>query len=83
LKKRMKTTCCPYCGQGLLHKITIRAIKTNSYICDECETVWLRYENISSNTGNNVDELFKWIGPTGLEYQNDLEFHEILDWPVL
>jgi transposase-like protein len=78
----MKKRACPYCGQGLLHRITIRAIKVTSYICSECDTVWLRYEDISGSAGNFVEELFKWIGSKNLNYQAELEYHEICDWPA-
>jgi hypothetical protein len=71
---------CPYCGQGLLNRITIRRINMESFICDECETVWLKYEQISDHSGTIADNLLNWMGAP-YDYQAEFEYHEIVEWP--
>lgn len=77
----MYKSACPYCDQGSLFRITIRKICIDSYICDECDTVWLRYEDVRCGTGTGADYLIRWLGSIGMNYQEEFQYHEIWKWP--
>lgn len=77
----MSQQACPYCGQGSLYRITIRKIRIVSYICDECDTVWLMYEDVGSGTGTFADNIIKWLGSNDMDYQAAFEYHEVWPWP--
>lgn len=73
---------CPYCGQGALYRIEIRKIGIESYICDECDTVWLRYEDVRNGLGTFADNLLKWLGSETVDYLAEFEYLEVREWPV-
>lgn len=50
---------CPYCMQGLILKAKVKADSSTVYICNECDTVWKKYETISDRSGINFDGFAK------------------------
>ena len=80
--QRMTNTACPFCGQGLLYRILIRRINLHSYICDECDTVWLRYEDVSNRSGAFANYLLEWMG-ADIDYLAEFDYQEVVVWPPM
>lgn len=45
---------CPFCGQGLVHKLCLVATGGTVYYCDEDDGLWLRPEDIGSEAGSDI-----------------------------
>jgi hypothetical protein len=69
---------CAFCNQGALWKVRLRSLDTESYLCDECDTIWKSYEHVGPKFGATVHYLQRWIG---IDDYSDIEFIEIVPWP--
>lgn len=47
---------CPRCEEGQLLKIALKMTGEEATLCDFCETLWLKGEEIKYNTGHPYDE---------------------------
>lgn len=43
---------CPKCEEGKIIKVFLKTVDGEAMMCDFCETVWLRGEEIKCNTGH-------------------------------
>jgi len=69
---------CPYCGQGALYRIKIKSLGLRSFLCDECDTVWMNYEDVGPDYGSAERYISRWIGSDGEE---DFEIEQRVPWP--
>lgn len=70
---------CPYCGQGALLFVRFHRIPLTSYVCDECDIVWLHYEDIGDRFGLTAAYLFSWMGTEGHDPEWDVLRR--VEWP--
>lgn len=71
---------CPDCGQGDLYLIRWRTIDVESYLCDECDSVWLEYLSVTKG-GAYAGDILRWIGKGAQDYSTEIEFVRIVPWP--
>lgn len=71
---------CPYCGQGALYLMRFRSIQMNSYICDECDTIWRRLEDVNDKYGTGAIYILCWLGTE--DYNKEIELVKQIEWPV-
>lgn len=48
-------------------------------MCDECNMVWLRREDVGTQFGTSLHVLFEWMGVT--DERAAIELKERVDWP--
>lgn len=70
---------CPYCDQGALHRVYFPIVSISSFMCDECNMVWLRREDVGTQFGTSLHVLFEWMGVT--DERAAIELKERVDWP--
>lgn len=72
---------CPFCGQGQLKKWLVKDIDVLSYICNECESAWYRYENIGVTRAGSATCIVDWLGYEPINRPSAVRLIEIVDWP--
>ena len=70
---------CPHCDQGALYRVKFPIIGIDSFMCDECNIVWLRLEDVSSEFGTSLHVLFAWMGAK--DERAAIELKERVEWP--
>ena len=69
---------CPSCDQGALYRVTFPANGISSYMCDECNTLWLNHSDVGPETGYALHAILKWMGIK--EEPGAVEIGERVDW---
>jgi hypothetical protein len=66
MNKQLKTfngkVCCPEClegANGYIFKALINTLNSEIYICDECEAVWGKKEDITRGVFREFEEFMK------------------------
>lgn len=62
----MNKIVCPGCGQGWVVPVRVKSTGVALFVCDECETTWLREEAIGSETPTNFIDYMQSEGLEGL-----------------
>jgi hypothetical protein len=55
---------CPYCQQDYVWEVNIRDLPGPSYMCFECDTVWLVVQDLSDQKGRSFEDFMKHRGRT-------------------
>jgi transcription elongation factor Elf1 len=55
-KKEVNTMTCPRCEEGQLITIALKMRGEEAVLCDFCETLWLKGEEIKYDTGHPYNE---------------------------
>lgn len=58
--------CCPGCGQGWVVHVRIPQLNKELFVCEECETTWLRREDIGVLQPFNFVNMMRENGLKGL-----------------
>ncbi len=53
---------CPRCEQGVIHALRIVATGSTVYVCAECDALWLRETDVSSDTFQDLNHYMEKIG---------------------
>jgi ribosomal protein L37AE/L43A len=58
--------CCPGCGQGWVVRVRVPLLNRELFVCEECETTWLRREDIGVVQPLNFVNFMRENGLKGL-----------------
>ena len=72
---------CPCCGQGWLYRVRFPEIDRESFMCDDCNVVWLTLDGVNQDSGAALHILMSWQGFRDECEDGALELLERVDWP--
>ncbi len=72
---------CPCCGQGLLEKWLLTDIGVATYVCNDCNTTWLDYNNVGVTRAGSATSILDWLGYEPIDRPRGVVFLEIVNWP--
>lgn len=58
--------CCPGCGQGWVIHAYVPSLNREVFICEECETTWMKYDDIGVQPPLNFVNFMREHGLKGL-----------------
>lgn len=75
---------CPKCEQGTIIHIQLKVNKKMGHLCDNCETVWFREEDIHKSDGHTLKSfsLGDELSYTVKEFPKEDQEHQPVKYPT-